>query len=139
MLKRFLLPTLQPASANFAALALRVGFGLLMIPNHGYAKLISFSERKDQFMSFMGLDPSISLGLAIFAEFFCSVLLILGLGTRLATIPLLITAFVILSVHDWELFGKHELVPAFILGYLSILFLGPGKFSLDYLLLRKRR
>lgn len=122
---------------DLAALILRVGFGILMIPNHGYAKLSSYAERKDQFMDFMGFGGPFSLGLTIFSEFFCSILLILGLCTRLATIPLIITVLVILSVHQWELFGKHELVPAFLIGYLAILLLGPGKYSFDYLITKK--
>lgn len=82
-------------------------------------------------MSFMGLSPAVSLGLATFAEFFCSLLLILGLFTRLATIPLLITMVVIMNIHHWQMFGEHELAPAFLFGYGAILLLGPGKFSLD--------
>jgi putative oxidoreductase len=116
---------------NLATLILRVGLGVLMIPNHGWAKLSHFAERKEKFMSFMGLGSTVSLGLATFAEFFCSLLLILGLFTRLATIPLLVTIFVILGIHNWKFFGEHELVPAFLFGYLAILLLGPGKFSLD--------
>ncbi|NQD70549.1 DoxX family protein [Sphingobacterium shayense] len=126
-------------SSNFGALILRVGFGILMIPNHGYVKLIEFNERRDSFLSFMGLGGTFSLGLAIFAEFFCSIFLVLGLFTRFATIPLLITTLVIFSVHDWELLGKYELGTAFFVGYLALLFIGPGKFSLDYLLFRKGR
>src|SRR5690606_26430198 len=111
---------------------------VLMIPKHGYVKLVEFNERKEEFMDFMGLGGSISLSLAVFAEFFCSILLIFGLFTRLATIPLLVTMLVVFSVHDWALFGKYELSTAFFLGYLAILALGPGKYSLDYLLLKKR-
>lgn len=129
---RFLFSTsYNQVSFNLAMLLLRIGFGLLMIPNHGYAKLVSFSERKNDFMDFMGLGGSLSLSLAIFAEFACSILIILGFFTRLATLPLIITMLVILSVHNWEIFGKHELVPAFLLGYVAILLLGPGKYSLD--------
>ncbi|QNL48896.1 DoxX family protein [Olivibacter sp. SDN3] len=126
--------TYNRLSLDLATLLLRVGFGILMIPNHGYAKLLSYAERKDQFMDFMGFGGPFSLGLTIFSEFFCSILLILGLCTRLATIPLIITVLVILSVHQWEIFGKHELVPAFLIGYLTILMLGPGKYSLDWLI-----
>lgn len=126
-------------ATNLAALTLRIGFGLLMIPNHGYVKLIEFNVRKDDFMNFMGLGGAFSLSLAIFAEFFCSILLVLGLFTRLATIPLLVTTLVIFSAHDWELLGRHELGTAFFAAYLAILFIGPGKFSLDYMFLKKRR
>ncbi|WP_134091190.1 DoxX family protein [Olivibacter sp. XZL3] len=67
--------TYSRVAFNFATLVLRIGSGIFMIP-HGYAKLLSFGERKDQFMSFLGLSGSVSLGLAIFAEFFCSILFI---------------------------------------------------------------
>ncbi|WP_437918309.1 DoxX family protein [Sphingobacterium sp. LRF_L2] len=124
---------------SLTAFILRFVFGLLMIPHHGYAKLVEFNERKGQFMDFLGLGGTFSLSLTIFAEFFCSILLVIGLFTRLATIPLLITILVIFSIHNWEIFGKHELVTAFLGGYLGILLLGPGKFSIDYLLFKKGR
>jgi len=111
-------------------LVLRVVFGLLMLP-HGWEKLSHFAARKHQFMSFMGLSPAVSLGLATFAEFFCSLLLIFGLFTRLATIPLLVAIFVILRVNHWEPGGKNQLVAAFLAAYLTLLLIGPGKYSLD--------
>jgi len=125
--------------SNLAAFILRVGFGVLMIPYHGYVKLVEFNERKNDFVDFMGLGGSVSLSLAIFAEFFCSILLIVGLFTRLATVPLLVTTLVIFSAHNWELFGQYELGTAFFIGYLAILALGPGRFSLDYLIFKRRR
>lgn len=130
-MKKLFYHSYSPFAFNLATLILRVGLGVLMIPNHGWAKLSHFAEKKGTFMNFMGMGSALSLGLATFAEFFCSILLILGLFTRLATIPLIVTIFVILNVHHWEIFGKHELVPAFLFGYLAILLLGPGKFSLD--------
>lgn len=139
-MKKFFL-TVQRGTTNtsLAALILRIGFGFLMIPYHGYVKLVEFNERKDNFMDLLGLGGSVSLGLAIFAEFFCSILLIFGLFTRLATIPLLTTMFVAFYVHNWELFGQYELATAFFIGYLAILALGPGKFSLDYLIFKRKR
>lgn len=139
MKKFFLTVQKGTTSSNFAALILRIGFGALMIPYHGYVKLVEFSERKDEFVDLLGLGGTVSLSLAVFAEFFCSLLLILGLFTRLATIPLLITMLVAFSIHNWELFGQYELATAFFIGYLSILALGPGKFSLDYLIFKRKR
>ncbi|HMR18176.1 MAG TPA: DoxX family protein [Sphingobacterium sp.] len=138
-MKKFFL-TIQKgsASSNLAALLLRVGFGVLMIPKHGYVKLVEFNERKEVFMDFMGLGSTLSLSLAVFAEFFCSIALILGLFTRLATIPLMVTMLVIFSVHNWVLFGQYELSTAFFIAYLAILVLGPGKYSLDYLIFKRR-
>ena len=130
-MKKLFYHSYSPLAFNLATLILRVGLGVLMIPNHGWAKLSHFAEKKNTFMNFMGMGSTMSLALATFAEFFCSILLILGLFTRLATIPLIITVFVILNVHHWQFLGEHELVPAFLFGYLAILLLGPGKFSLD--------
>jgi len=126
-------------SSSLSALLLRVGFGVLMIPMHGYAKLVEFNERKDEFVDFFGLGGTVSLSMAIFAELFCSVLLIFGLFTRLATVPLLVLVLVIFSVHDWQFFGKHELATAFFIGYAAIFASGPGRYSLDYLLLKGRK
>jgi putative oxidoreductase len=129
-LKKLFYHSYSPAAFNIATLFLRVVFGLLMLP-HGWDKLSHFAARKHSFLSFMGMSPSLSLGLATFAEFFCSLLLILGLFTRLATVPLLVCIFVILKVNHWELPGKNEVVPAFLAGYLTLLLIGPGKYSLD--------
>lgn len=118
-------------SFNVATLVLRAGFGILMIPKHGWAKLSNFDAYKESFISFMGMSKTVSLGLATFAEFFCSLLLVLGLFTRLATLPLIVTMCVALYVHDWQIFGQNELVPAFLFGYIAILLLGPGKYSID--------
>ncbi|MEO5977247.1 MAG: DoxX family protein [Chryseolinea sp.] len=128
-----------PLSFNLGTLVLRVGFGILMIPSHGYAKLTHFQEYKTDFVDFMGLGMQVSLSLAIFAELFCSILLILGLGTRLVIIPLIFTVLVILSVSNWELFGEEEIATAFLVGYLAIFLLGPGEYSLDALIRNKLR
>src|SRR5690606_8168236 len=109
---------------NIATLLLRVGFGVLMIPSHGWRKLSNFASMKEDFINFMGLGSTLSLGLATFAEFFCSLLLIFGLATRLATIPLIITMVVAFGKHNYIFFEKYDLIPAFIIGYLAILLLG---------------
>jgi putative oxidoreductase len=124
----------SPFVQQITLLWLRIGLGVLMIPTYGYGKLVNFEAKKDQFYDFLGIGGSASMALAIFAEFFCSILLILGLFTRLATIALIVTMIVIISVHDWDLFNKHELAPAFLVGYVAIFLMGPGKYSLDALI-----
>lgn len=136
-MKKLLYTRHTKLSVNLTALWLRIGFGILMIPTYGYGKLINFSERHESFYDFLGIGSAFSMGLAIFAELFCSILLILGLLTRLATIPLIITMLVVIYIHDWQLFAKQELSPAFLTAYIGILLLGPGKYSLDHFLFRK--
>lgn len=129
-MKQFLFSTKNKKSIDLGLLILRIGFALLMIP-HGWAKFMKFEDLQTKFMDFMGLGPTISLGLVIFSELICSILLAFGLLTRWATIPLVITAIVILSAHNWDVFGESELGTAYLIGYLAILFLGPGEYSLD--------
>ncbi len=116
---------------NLALLILRLGFGILMA-NHGYDKLVHFSEYQPQFMDFMGLGKPLSLGLTVFAELFCSVLLVLGLFTRLACIPLIIVTLVIIfKANDADFFGKAEIAVLYFTGYLALLFTGAGRWSVD--------
>lgn len=137
-MKKILFSTDRKNTLDVGLLFLRVGFGLLMIP-HGWSKLMKFEELQVKFMNFMGIGSSVSLGLVVFSELICSLLLILGLMTRWATIPLIITALVISSVHQWDLFGESELGSTYLIAYLVILFTGPGKYSLDQLFFKKSR
>jgi putative oxidoreductase len=119
---------------SIALLILRVGVGVLMI-HHGYDKLTHFDEYKADFMNFMGLGNSISLGLTIFSELFCSVFLLVGLFTRLAAIPLVITMLVaVFMALDGAIFGKGELGTVYLFAYIAIAIAGPGKYSLDALI-----
>ncbi len=68
----------------------------------------------------------------VFAEVFCPVLLVFGLFTRYATIPLLITMGVaVFVVHGGDSFSKQELGLVYFVAFLTLLLAGPGKYSLD--------
>src|ERR1700710_1182640 len=82
---------------NLGMLILRLGVGILLA-SHGFSKLVHFSTMKSHFMNFIGLGSTVSLALVVFAEFFCSILLILGLFTRFACIPIIIEMCVIVFV-----------------------------------------
>jgi putative oxidoreductase len=113
-------------------LVFRVFLGFAMI-THGYPKLQMFlGSEKIEFMSFFGLSSIVSLGLAVFAEFVCSIFLILGLFTRPALIPLIITMLVAaLAVNLEHGFGKMELALHYLFGYILLLISGAGKLSVD--------
>lgn len=129
MLKRLL--SSKPYSIDFALLILRVGAGGFMI-THGWSKLMNFKERLSTFSDPIGLGSEVSLTLIVFAEFFCSLFLILGLYTRLALIPLIIAMIVVaFIVHGDDPFGTKEKALLFLVAYLSLFFTGPGKYSLD--------
>lgn len=116
---------------NLATLILRLGAGILIIP-HGYSKLVHFAEKKSSFMNFLGMGSTLSLSLVIFAEFFCGMFIILGLFTRLAAIPLVISMSVALfKVHHGDVFSDGERAALYLTCYLAILLCGPGKASVD--------
>jgi putative oxidoreductase len=116
---------------NLSMFLLRAGLGLLMIP-HGYDKLVHFATYKKDFINFLGMGGTISLSLTVFAEFFCSIFLIMGLFSRLTVIPLIINMLVVVfKAHNAEIFGDGEHGSLFLIGYIVILLCGPGKASVD--------
>lgn len=123
---------------NLSSLVLRLGLGLLMVP-HGYQKMMGFTMMQEKFLDFMGLGQNVSLSLAIFAEFFCSILLILGLFTRIVCIPLLIlTTVIVFIAHGGDVVGEAGFGAVFFVGYFAILILGPGDFSIDRFIFKKK-
>lgn len=119
-------------------LVLRVGIGCLMLV-HGIAKIRGYSDMVNEFPDPIGLGSQLSLILAIGAEAGCSLLLIAGIGTRLAAIPLAFTMGVALFfVHAEDPWNVKELAAVFLLVYVSLMLLGPGRFSVDHVWWTKR-
>lgn len=135
MLKPLLSTRQFPATLEFAMAALRVGLGVLML-THGWPKLEMLIDGGPiRFGDPIGIGKMPSLILVILAEFFCSVLLILGLLTRLATIPLIITmAVAVFIAHSGDPIGKKEMGLLYLLGYVAIFAYGSGRFSVDRLI-----
>lgn len=118
-------------SFNLATLLMRLGFGALLI-NIGYQKLKNFESIKPKFISFLGIGQGVSLGLVVFAELICAALVLIGLFTRFAAIPVVIVLSVALFMaHKGLIFGEGQSAALFLFGYLAILILGPGKISVD--------
>ncbi|MBX3253622.1 MAG: DoxX family protein [Chitinophagaceae bacterium] len=133
-MKRLLSTNYTDWAFNTALFILRVALGLMMLP-HGYDKLVHFSEKKNTFMNFLGLGSTVSLSMAIFAEFFCAMFLIIGLFTRFTVIPLIIAmSMAFFKAHNAELFGAGEKAGLYLAGFLAILLVGPGKASVDGLM-----
>ena len=115
-----------------ALLLLRVVAAIFLL-THGIPKLGRlFSGEEIKFMDFMGLGPAVSLSLAVFAEFLCSILVILGAFTRLALIPMIITmATAAFVAHADDPFGTKEKPLLFLLVFVFLLITGPGKYAVD--------
>lgn len=133
-------PGSYPKNINLVLLFLRLAVGVFML-THGlgkFSKLIGGDPI--MFADPIGIGETASLALAVFAEVFCSVLLIVGFTARLAAIPLLMTMLVAaFVVHANDGFGKQELPLLYSLVYLIIIIAGAGKISIDYWIYRTRR
>lgn len=117
---------------DLAALILRIAFGGLMLLNHGWPKFNKIIDGNLGFADPLGLGPELSLYLIVFAELICGGLILVGMFTRWATIPLIIGMGVAFFVqHGGEPIADREAPLVFLLGYLAILLLGPGKYSFD--------
>lgn len=132
-------PGVYPNNVNVALLILRVVIGALML-THGWGKMeMLFSGEPIQFADPMGVGATASLALTVFSEVICSILLIIGLGTRFAAIPLLIIMLVAaFVVHINDGFGKQEFALLYAVIYLTIALIGAGKYSLDYLITKNK-
>ena len=126
-----------PLSRNLFQLLVRITIGFAML-SHGFPKLQTLLEGGDiQFFRFLGLSSTISLGLTVFAEFVCSIFLILGLFTRYATFFLAFTmAIAALIIHGSDAFEKQEMSVLYLCIYLLLMVFGTGKYSIDFLIER---
>ena len=130
---------------DLAALILRLGFGFYIAFGHGLGKLQMLLSGNIQFPALFGLSPTVNLVLATLAEFVAGIMVFIGLKTRLATIPLIInmaTAVFIVHLSDPLFAGSggasKEFAFLYLLAFVTIFFLGSGKYSIDALLGKRR-
>ncbi|HRI01534.1 MAG TPA: DoxX family protein [Saprospiraceae bacterium] len=127
---------LNPGNSEFkmdiVLFMLRIVFGGFMLL-HGYSKLQSLLSGSTDFPDPIGIGPQSSLALTVFAEFLCALLVIFGLMTKLALIPLMITMMVAaFIVHAQDPIGDKEQALLYLFAYYAIYLAGPGRFSLDH-------
>ncbi len=128
-----------PYSLDWAALLMRFVFCGLMAINHGLMKISLFSENPESFSDPVGIGSTTTYYLVVFAEAICSGLVLLGLFTRLALLPLLVAMAVAVFQVQWDNPMTDKELPLLYLSvYVAIWLLGPGRFSLDAMVIEKR-
>lgn len=128
------------AKVTYSLLILRVISGGFML-THGVPKLLKFMNGPPfEFSDPIGIGVTASLVLTIFAEVICAVLIIAGLYTRLASVPLIITmAVAAFIVHAQDAFFAKEMPLLYLSIFMVIAILGSGRASIDRLIESKRR
>ena len=92
------------------------------------------------FTDIIGIGSKLSFNLVIFAEFFCGILLVIGLFTRLAVLPILFTMIIVYFVaHGADDFQKKTLPFLYMILCIPVFLAGSGKFSLDHLIFKKKK
>lgn len=130
---------------NIGLLILRVGLGIMFIL-HGYPKMFGGPEVWEEVgtaMQYVGIDfaPMFFGFMAGVAEFFGGIFLLLGLFF----IPSLVLLFLVMLIATINHFGaadtfsdySHSIEMAIV--FLSLMFIGAGKYSLDNKLQQRRR
>jgi putative oxidoreductase len=124
-----------PKSPDYGLLILRVALGFSMLLLHGRGKMLNFSGTAEKMAGLYSMPGNVNASLAIFAEVVCSTLLIAGLFTRFAALILAITmGTAFFFVHKSSLIagpGSGELAMVYLIAYITLLFTGAGKYSVD--------
>ena len=134
MFYNFLFPQrFRGKGVSILILAFRLFFGLLFFI-HGMDKMMNFNHLSLNFPSILGLGSYTTLMLAIFCEFCCSIFLMAGFLQRIVLIPMIISmAVAFFDVHD-AILPEGELSLIYLIVFFALFFVGPGLFSLDYLI-----
>jgi putative oxidoreductase len=148
--------TRQELATSVGLLILRLGVGGFLL-THGWGKVQMLRAGQFEMMGDpIGLGSRLSLVLIVFAEFVCSLLVMAGLATRLAALPVAfamgVAAFVAHGRDPWTMEGAAKLFfagqtkmmlakePAliFLVVFLALAFTGAGRFSVDAVIRRLR-
>jgi putative oxidoreductase len=141
---------------SIGLLILRIGIGGYLV-THGMGKVqMLLAGGADKFGDPIGMGSTMSLALVTMSEFLCALLIILGLATRLAAVPVVISmavaAFVIHAGDPWTMgaaanaffsgasktwFSKEPAL-LYLIPFLSLVFTGGGRLSIDGLIAMRR-
>jgi len=131
--------------ADLGLLIFRLGVGAMFMFVHGGPKLLGGPERWAAVGGAMkwlgvGFAPEFWGFMAALSEFLGGLLLALGLFYRAASLFLLLTMIVAANMHlgrgDNLTRASHAIENSFI--FLAMIFIGPGKYSLDALFHQRR-
>lgn len=143
LIKRMFLYSAGLTFTNMARLFMRLFTGVMFM-QFGIRQIAQFNELALSFPSVFGMGAEVSLLVMILIEIICSTLIILGLFTRFAIIPPMVSMVIAECVLIQELMAQTNVtfqssqiifLPIMFIGiFLFMMLAGPGKISLDYII-----
>ena len=122
-----------PFRIDIALLILRIWLGATLFAKHGLEKVLHFSQMSEHFPDPIHVGVKTGLVFALIADALCSVLVAIGLFTRLAALIIVINLLVVFAfMHHFSFQEDHaELVFVYLGSFLVLIFTGAGRFSVD--------
>ena len=135
-MSQWLNPLLRADSSSFqlnvGLLAFRVAVSLSMLHTHGLKKVLHFEESIAHIPDPFGIGGFLSTLIAIAANIGCTIMVSLGLFTRLASLIILsVTLVGFFIVHGGDPWAVRDVPLMYSLAFRLIAWMGAGKFSLD--------
>jgi putative oxidoreductase len=144
MLNRLIKFNFAPSYIDSGLLVLRVFTALSLFIKHGIEKVFTFQQMSGHFSDPWHIGSVPTLVIAMIADGIFSVFIMLGLATRYCCIYVWSVIFVAWSFrHEFSYLGKGtvgdhgELIILYLIAFTAIFLMGPGRYSLDALLMGK--
>ena len=117
---------------NIALLLIRIVFAGSMLYGHGLSKFYRLIEGNLSFANPIGIVEAPTLVLAVFSEFLAPLFILIGYKTKIFSFFPAATMFVAaFIVHLSDPFARKEKAILFLIGFIVIMMMGPGKYSID--------
>jgi putative oxidoreductase len=122
-----------PLNSDLAWLLLRIWLGLSLFVKHGIEKIAGFSTMQGHFPDPIHIGKTPGLVFALLSDSICSLLVMLGLFTRITSGIIILNLLVVfIFLHGFSFIQDHaQLVYVYLGGYLAIFISGGGKYSLS--------
>jgi putative oxidoreductase len=127
-----------PSNSDPGLLVLRVGAGLVLFLRQGWEKVSQLTLINPHFPDPLHIGQNTSWVLAMLSDGVCSLLNVLGVGTRWLSFYCLFNIFIAWAfVHHFAFLGKvpgaahGELIARYLVSFTALIFGGPGRYSID--------
>lgn len=135
---RLVSPTIPYRLFHFTMLLFRILVSIEMITVHGFKKLGIGTATAEQVPNPLHLPEAFNYWFAVAANIFFPLFVLIGLCTRLATLPTLavtLTGYFVLHWNDAALIRDTPFIYSIV--FLLILLFGPGNYSVDHYIFKK--